>query len=555
MTRPELRHNHSIGPLSEITSSHTPGTWTPKNIATRSFENLVALARDQELRREAKKLVWRDRGEHPAELTTVEDCFKHAWKGGKRAGTLAFGIRAGVNLFLLLFRIIRTPRKLKFALIRHAVFGLDSFRFAAMMGTFVAVYKFFVNALPLISNDKLPRILQYTPPAIQSEFDSQVQSPDGPLYMRTKEDKQPDTEATDIKPPSKDVFVRKPVARWHALVAGALAGLAVAFETPDRRLTIAQQIFVRGLQGSYNYWSKRFGIRIPLGDVMVFSLCCGQIMYAFLLSPTTIPRSYRVWIQRASKVPAACVRMNHDLSRTGKFNLEDIKELIDWKRTTPANRDRLMARLEAATQGKFGPHFAPCAAVHPWFDSCRSVPLDRFITVSSWMVPIYGALHFIPMLLFKQGEFMKQPWKMLKRSAYGTARSSAFLGVFVVIYQTYFCFKHNLYLAARLKYLPQNLRFIFISRASWWLGGFLSGLSLLVEDKRRRGELAMYVLPRGLESAWGVMRRRGWVPIVPGGENLLCAVGMALVMATYQTSPQQLSGMVRRIMYQFIGPN
>jgi hypothetical protein len=31
---------------------------------------------------------------------------------------------------------------------------------------------------------------------------------------------------------------------------------------------------------------------------------------------------------------------------------------------------------------------------------------------------------------------MKQPGKMLRRSAYGTARSSAFLGVFVVIYQS-----------------------------------------------------------------------------------------------------------------------
>ncbi|GAB1519556.1 hypothetical protein RhiTH_002624 [Rhizoctonia solani] len=422
-----------------------------------------------------------------------------------------------------------------------------------MMGTFVAVYKFFINALPLIPNNKLPEILRYTPPAAQSEFDPH--SSEEPLYMKRREEKRPEVEVADKKPPSRDVFVRKPVARWHAVVAGALAGLAVAFETPDRRLTIAQQIFVRGLQGSYNYWSKRFGVRIPFGDVMVFSLCCGQIMYAFLLSPTTIPRSYRVWIQRASKVPTACVRMNHDLTRTGKFNIEDIKELISWEKTTPANKDRLMARLEAATKGHFGPHFAPCEAVHPFFDSCKSVPLDRFIAVSSWMVPIYGALHFIPMILFKQSEFMKQPLKMLKRSAYGTARSSAFLGVFVVIYQTYFCFKHNLYLAARLRYIPHNLRFAFISRASWWLGGFLSGLSLLVEDKRRRGELAMYVLPRGLESAWGVMRRRGWVPIVPGGENLLCAMGMGMVMATYQTSPQHLSGMVRRIMYQFIGPN
>jgi hypothetical protein len=112
-----------------------------------------------------------------------------------------------------------------------------------MMGSFVAVYKFFINALPLIPNDKLPEVLRYTPPATQSESDPR--SPEEPLYMKKREEKRPATEVADEKPPSKDVFVRKPVARWHAVVAGALAGLAVAFETPDRRLTIAQQIFVR----------------------------------------------------------------------------------------------------------------------------------------------------------------------------------------------------------------------------------------------------------------------------------------------------------------------
>ncbi|KAG8705383.1 hypothetical protein FRC08_001697 [Ceratobasidium sp. 394] len=113
MPRPEFHRHHSLGPLSELTPSHTPGAWTPRtpiHLATRSFENLVALAKDQEFRREARKLVWRDRGESPTELETLEECFKHAWKGGQRAGTLAFGIRSGFNIFLLLFRILRTPK-------------------------------------------------------------------------------------------------------------------------------------------------------------------------------------------------------------------------------------------------------------------------------------------------------------------------------------------------------------------------------------------------------------------------------------------------------------
>lgn len=94
-----------------------------------SFENLVALANYEERLKEAKKIVWRDRGELPAEIRDPWECFKHATRGGLSefslslpferqnltifdagAGTLAFVIRAGVNLILLLTRLKRIKR-------------------------------------------------------------------------------------------------------------------------------------------------------------------------------------------------------------------------------------------------------------------------------------------------------------------------------------------------------------------------------------------------------------------------------------------------------------
>jgi hypothetical protein len=42
------------------------------------------------------------------------------------------------------------------------------------------------------------------------------------------------------------MWIRKKGRRWHAAVAGAIAGgLAVLWERQDRRLSIAQQMFVR----------------------------------------------------------------------------------------------------------------------------------------------------------------------------------------------------------------------------------------------------------------------------------------------------------------------
>lgn len=54
-------------------------------------------------------------------------------------------------------------------------------------------------------------------------------------------------------------------------------------------------MFVRGLQGSYNQYAPKFGVNVPHGDLLVFGLCCGQIMYAWLVSPETIPREYNAW--------------------------------------------------------------------------------------------------------------------------------------------------------------------------------------------------------------------------------------------------------------------
>jgi hypothetical protein len=49
-----------------------------------SFENLVALANDQERLREARKIIWRDRGDPAIHLDTIQEVLKHATQGGTR---------------------------------------------------------------------------------------------------------------------------------------------------------------------------------------------------------------------------------------------------------------------------------------------------------------------------------------------------------------------------------------------------------------------------------------------------------------------------------------
>lgn len=85
----------------------------------------------------------------------------------------------------------------------------------------------------------------------------------------------------------------------------------------------------RGLQGSYNALSTKHNFTIPHGDVLLFSMACGQIMYAWLMRPDTIPHSYNVWIGQAAKVPVPVVDMNNTLVREGVFDVASIDGIIN----------------------------------------------------------------------------------------------------------------------------------------------------------------------------------------------------------------------------------
>jgi hypothetical protein len=243
--------------------------------------------------------------------------------------------------------------------------------------------------------------------------------------------------------------------------------------------------------------------------------------------------------------------------------------------------------------------------------------VDRFFTVATWMLPIYGALHFLPSMLFRPRAWAKEWRKMLPRAAVGTLRSSGFLGMFVVIYQAMNCgmhiwFEHLLsillspepsiakwVLGSVLGVTEERLRTLLVSPVSFCVPGLATGLALFIEEKRRRAELAMYVLPKALESFWLVatveaarmlggtkvgrgQRQRRVVPPMEDRtrkmllDGLFGGVAMGLVMvccfllkfffflnflflflwqSTYQNNPHHLSGLVRRVLYQFIGPN
>jgi hypothetical protein len=94
-----------------------------------------------------------------------------------------------------------------------------------------------------------------------------------------------------------------------------------------------------------------------------------------------------------------------------------------------------------------------------------------------------------------------------------------------------FCAKHQLY---ESQLLPPRLSKMLIAPGTWWISGLPTGLALLLEDPRRRAELALYVLPKALESVWAIAFGRGrtgaW------GDGVLAGIGTSLLMVSDPSS-------------------
>ncbi|KAL9713245.1 hypothetical protein Ac2012v2_004485 [Leucoagaricus gongylophorus] len=413
-----------------------------------------------------------------------------------------------------------------------------------MLGTFTSVYKFLISALsiatPALSSSNLPT-------AFDGNGGAKVQIPITAVVVQNDRKTQ-----LQLSAQAQLILPRKQTRRWHAALAGAIAGgLAIIWEKRTRRSLIAQQLFVRGLQGSYNSYTTRKGIHIPHGDALVFALACGQIMHAFLLRPDALPHSYRTWLGQAARVPGPALNMNSTLVREGRFNLSQLDKILSLPNITSSNKAELLLfrrnYLNPSSPHEYVYRYAPCSAIHPTVSVCSYAPLDGFFSVFKWVLPVYGALHFIP-ILFKWKNFLKDPGSVIVRAGLGSMRSSAFMCFLVVTNQTLFCYKHKLhrYLSRiKLGLVPTNLKTtifkripqpvvdLLVSKFSFLVIGIFSGLSILVEEKRRRTELMMFSLTKSLESLWITLRGHGLVFETGNwGEILLGAMGMALVMVS-----------------------
>ncbi|KAG1440443.1 hypothetical protein G6F56_011927 [Rhizopus delemar] len=189
--------------------------------------------------------------------------------------------------------------------------------------------------------------------------------------------------------------------RLNGLISGAIAGLSILFEKEERRVDLAQQLFVRALQAVYNAGKARDIFYFKNGDALLFAVTCAQVLYAYTMRPDTLPPDFYSFMVKTARCPKEALLLNNINVRGFPITPELAIESIQNLRPT-AHAIKTLTQLSPNAPA------IPCEILHPWMEGCHWIALERIVKVFKSFLPVYGTLHFVPMLLLRTQHFKKE---------------------------------------------------------------------------------------------------------------------------------------------------
>ncbi|KAG9058825.1 hypothetical protein FS842_000022 [Serendipita sp. 407] len=303
---------------------------------------------------------------------------------------------------------------------------------------------------------------------------------------------------------------------------------------------------------------KRAKVRGHL-DVFLFTLASSRIMWCFVYQPFRLPQSYVKWINALAEIDNRLVLTLRAL-RAGTWRYGEQSPAARHILTSYAvelgypagwgdpaklppisgpSADKIWQELGVRSRSGCGG--VPCELVHGdvMTPSCAVNALTRWIRAFMKAFLIYLPVHTIPTLLVNPMRFLSDPFSILT----AISRSSAFLATFVGTIFSTICLSRTVLGPKLFPNLPHQT-------IDGPLGGVALGcitccLSLYIERGKRRGEIALYVLPRAIRTLFKESWLRSGSLSVELVEKFAFAISCATLVTFAKYDQESLRGLSR----------
>eukprot|EP00455_Lapot_gusevi_P043686 TRINITY_DN5345_c0_g1_i12.p1 TRINITY_DN5345_c0_g1~~TRINITY_DN5345_c0_g1_i12.p1 ORF type:complete len:394 (-),score=47.22 TRINITY_DN5345_c0_g1_i12:143-1324(-) len=288
-------------------------------------------------------------------------------------------------------------------------------------------------------------------------------------------------------------------------IAGAVSGLSILLDTPDRRATIALYLFARGLHELFSLLISQNKLPdFKHSTVLAFALCQVPIMYTFTFEPDCLAPPYLKFITHVGN--------------------------------SPPNVSRDVFQQPSPPHGPF----IPC---HPLVHegTCAGA-IARYLPVGfERAARIYLPVHLLPSLIFQYKQAWAHPMTFTKKVLTRIGVSSAFLAVYTSLMRGTVCAMRNL-----------------MQKDQGWhacLGGLLAGSSLFIEYRSRHLELVLFCIPRSMEVIFNLLsKHHPWfTQYLFSIYIMLACLGMSLFHYCHKTSPANMRSVNRSVLEFIVG--
>eukprot|EP01018_Ginkgo_biloba_P005193 Gb_06424 [translate_table: standard] len=249
-------------------------------------------------------------------------------------------------------------------------------------------------------------------------------------------------------------------------------------------------------------------------------------MYSFIMRPETLPKSYRDFIAKTGPIAEPVYRAVRESCRGGPIDLVALSAYLSSGKSSQSLKLDPYASI------------IPCSIVHPDATSCVAHNANATYSTFRKTFPLYFSLTFVPFVILHLQKFMESPMRICWNAIKGAVRSTSFLSAFVGIFQGVICLQR--------KVATRDHKLIY------WFSGAAAALSVLLEKKSRRGELALYVLPRAADSLWYILVNRHLLPDIKNAEVALFCLCMGGIMYYLEYEPDTMAPFLRGLIRRFL---